>query len=141
MQVIKRIMIIYFGKEESDGMNHLLTKVIFHFQFHVFFHYKTHTLVSHSLKSPFYSFFDSKKSSEKRKSMSCHGCRVLRKRCDQSCVLRPCLDSFESPEAKAHATLFVSKFFGRTDLINFITSVPAHKRKGMSKFQAICNGV
>nr|GFB09441.1 hypothetical protein [Tanacetum cinerariifolium]GFB09448.1 hypothetical protein [Tanacetum cinerariifolium] len=67
--------------------------------------------------------------------MSCHGCRVLRKRCDQSCVLRPCLDSFESPEAKAHATLFVSKFFGRTDLINFITSVPAHKRKAV--FQSL----
>ena len=51
----------------------LLTKVIFHFQFHVFFHYKTHTLVSHSLKSPFYSFFDSKKSSEKKKVWAAMG--------------------------------------------------------------------
>lgn len=67
--------------------------------------------------------------------MSCHGCRVLRRRCDDSCVLRPCLDWIQSPEAKARATLFVSKFFGRTDLINFISSVPTHKRNAL--FQSL----
>ncbi|KAI3758798.1 hypothetical protein L6452_06370 [Arctium lappa] len=67
--------------------------------------------------------------------MSCHGCRVLRKRCDDSCVLRPCLDWIESPEAKGRATVFVSKFFGRTDLINFISSVPSHKRNAL--FQSL----
>lgn len=67
--------------------------------------------------------------------MSCHGCRVLRKRCSDACVLRPCLEWIESPEAKARATLFVSKFFGRSDLINFISSVPGHKRNAL--FQSL----
>ncbi|KAL4583429.1 hypothetical protein LXL04_008001 [Taraxacum kok-saghyz] len=70
--------------------------------------------------------------------MSCHGCRVLRKRCSETCVLRPCLEWIESPEAKARATLFVSKFFGRSDLINFISSAPIHKRNGIrSLFQSL----
>ncbi|KAK1433427.1 hypothetical protein QVD17_10337 [Tagetes erecta] len=67
--------------------------------------------------------------------MSCHGCRVLRKRCTETCVLRPCLESIDSPEAKARATLFVSKFFGRGDLFNFISSVPNHKRNAL--FQSL----
>ncbi|KAI3692057.1 hypothetical protein L6452_31866 [Arctium lappa] len=67
--------------------------------------------------------------------MSCHGCRVLRKRCDDNCVLRPCLDWIQSPKAKGRAILFVSKFFGRTDLINFISSVPTHKRNAL--FQSL----
>ncbi|CAH1421997.1 unnamed protein product [Lactuca virosa] len=67
--------------------------------------------------------------------MSCHGCRVLRKRCSENCALRPCLEWIESPEAKARATLFVSKFFGRSDLINFISSVPSHKRNAL--FQSL----
>ncbi|KAM0001105.1 putative transcription factor AS2-LOB family [Helianthus debilis subsp. tardiflorus] len=67
--------------------------------------------------------------------MSCHGCRVLRKRCGDTCVLRPCLDWIDSPEAKARATLFVSKFFGRGDLFNFISSVPSHKRNAL--FQSL----
>ncbi|KAI7756092.1 hypothetical protein M8C21_017805 [Ambrosia artemisiifolia] len=67
--------------------------------------------------------------------MSCHGCRVLRKRCGENCVLRPCLDWIDSPEAKARATLFVSKFFGRGDLFSFISSVPVHKRNAL--FQSL----
>ncbi|KAD4888600.1 hypothetical protein R6Q59_034412 [Mikania micrantha] len=67
--------------------------------------------------------------------MSCHGCRVLRKRCGENCVLRHCLDWIESPEAKARATLFVSKFFGRGDLFTFISSVPIHKRNAL--FQSL----
>ncbi|KAK9066777.1 hypothetical protein SSX86_014100 [Deinandra increscens subsp. villosa] len=67
--------------------------------------------------------------------MSCHGCRVLRKRCGENCVLRHCLDWIESPEAKARATLFVSKFFGRGDLFTFISSVPSHRRNAL--FQSL----
>ncbi|KAI3785420.1 hypothetical protein L1987_44538 [Smallanthus sonchifolius] len=67
--------------------------------------------------------------------MSCHGCRVLRKRCGETCVLRHCLEWIESPEAKARATLFVSKFFGRGDLFNFISSVPSNKRNAL--FQSL----
>nr|XP_043618510.1 LOB domain-containing protein 39-like [Erigeron canadensis] len=67
--------------------------------------------------------------------MSCNGCRVLRKRCSKTCVLRTCLEWIESPEAKGHATLFVSKFFGRSDLISFISSVPSQKRNAL--FQSL----
>ncbi|KAG8474693.1 hypothetical protein CXB51_031212 [Gossypium anomalum] len=45
--------------------------------------------------------------------MSCNGCRVLRKGCSESCILRPCLQWIDSPEAQGHATIFVAKFFGR----------------------------
>lgn len=62
--------------------------------------------------------------------MSCSGCRVLRKGCSESCVLRTSLQWIDSPEAQAHATLFVAKFFGRTGLISSISSVPASLRPG-----------
>ncbi|KAJ0804741.1 putative transcription factor AS2-LOB family [Helianthus annuus] len=66
--------------------------------------------------------------------MSCNGCRILRKGCGVDCVLRPCLDWIESPDAQAHATLFVSKFFGRGDLVNYISSVQYdHQRAGTFK--------
>ncbi|GFZ10173.1 LOB domain-containing protein 39 [Actinidia rufa] len=48
--------------------------------------------------------------------MSCNGCRALRKGCCESCILRPCLEWIESARAQSNATLFVSKFFGRSDL-------------------------
>ncbi|PKA49789.1 LOB domain-containing protein 37 [Apostasia shenzhenica] len=57
-------------------------------------------------------------------TMSCNGCRVLRKGCSESCVLRPCLQWIESPEAQGHATVFVAKFFGRAGLMSFISAVP-----------------
>ncbi|KAM0007918.1 putative transcription factor AS2-LOB family [Helianthus debilis subsp. tardiflorus] len=64
--------------------------------------------------------------------MSCNGCRILRKGCGVDCVLRPCLDWIESPDAQAHATLFVSKFFGRGDLVSYISSVSYdHQRAAM----------
>ncbi|KAJ9559807.1 hypothetical protein OSB04_004967 [Centaurea solstitialis] len=61
--------------------------------------------------------------------MSCNGCRVLRKGCGNTCVLKPCLEWIQSPDSQAHATLFLSKFFGRSDLINFISSAPAGPRR------------
>ncbi|KAI3684637.1 hypothetical protein L6452_33861 [Arctium lappa] len=61
--------------------------------------------------------------------MSCNGCRVLRKGCGNTCVIRPCLEWIQSPDSQAHATLFLSKFFGRSDLINFISSAPAGHRR------------
>lgn len=67
--------------------------------------------------------------------MSCNGCRVLRKGCTSNCVLRPCLDWIATPEAQGNATLFVSKFFGRSDLISFISAVPLHKRPAL--FQSL----
>ncbi|KAL4559608.1 hypothetical protein LXL04_031751 [Taraxacum kok-saghyz] len=61
--------------------------------------------------------------------MSCNGCRVLRKGCGENCVLRPCLEWIQSPDAQGHATLFISKFFGRSDLINYITAVPSGNKR------------
>uniref|UniRef100_A0A5B7BP89 LOB domain-containing protein n=1 Tax=Davidia involucrata TaxID=16924 RepID=A0A5B7BP89_DAVIN len=67
--------------------------------------------------------------------MSCNGCRVLRKGCSASCVLRPCLQWIDTPEAQGNATLFVSKFFGRSDLMAFISAVPENKRPAL--FQSL----
>ena len=62
--------------------------------------------------------------------MSCNGCRVLRKGCSETCILRPCLQWIESPEAQGHATVFVAKFFGRAGLMSFISNVPETQRPG-----------
>lgn len=64
--------------------------------------------------------------------MSCNGCRVLRKGCSESCILRPCLQWIETPEAQGHATVFVAKFFGRAGLMSFISAVPESQRPGSS---------
>ncbi|XP_027361241.1 LOB domain-containing protein 38-like [Abrus precatorius] len=63
--------------------------------------------------------------------MSCNGCRALRKGCSEDCVLRHCLQWIENPQAQAHATLFVARFFGRATLISFLSSVPTNQRSGM----------
>ncbi|KAK8938118.1 LOB domain-containing protein 39 [Platanthera guangdongensis] len=62
--------------------------------------------------------------------MSCNGCRVLRKGCGESCILRPCLQWIDSSEAQGHATVFVAKFFGRAGLMAFISAVPEFHRPG-----------
>uniref|UniRef100_A0A6N2LR92 LOB domain-containing protein n=1 Tax=Salix viminalis TaxID=40686 RepID=A0A6N2LR92_SALVM len=67
--------------------------------------------------------------------MSCNGCRVLRKGCSEDCILRPCLQWIESPEAQGHATVFVAKFFGRAGLMSFISSVPESQRPSL--FQSL----
>ncbi|XP_020210760.1 LOB domain-containing protein 38 [Cajanus cajan] len=67
--------------------------------------------------------------------MSCNGCRVLRKRCSERCSLRSSLQWIHSPQAQAHATLFLAKFFGRTDLMFFISSVPQQNRPAL--FQSL----
>ncbi|KAL4355344.1 hypothetical protein GQ457_06G040440 [Hibiscus cannabinus] len=67
--------------------------------------------------------------------MSCNGCRVLRKGCSDSCVLRPCLQWIESAEAQGHATVFVAKFFGRAGLMSFISAVPQSQRPAL--FQSL----
>ncbi|KAL3634140.1 LOB domain-containing protein 38 [Castilleja foliolosa] len=67
--------------------------------------------------------------------MSCNGCRVLRRGCTEQCILRPCLDWIQNPQAQANATLFVSKFFGRSDLMSFISAVPENKRPAL--FQSL----
>lgn len=63
--------------------------------------------------------------------MSCNGCRVLRKGCSENCILRPCLQSIETPQGQAHATIFVAKFFGRAGLMSFISAVPENQRPGL----------
>jgi len=63
--------------------------------------------------------------------LSCNGCRVLRKGCSESCVLRPCLQWIRSPESQANATAFLAKFYGRTGLINLICNGPEHLRPAM----------
>ncbi|XP_055834700.1 LOB domain-containing protein 38-like [Solanum dulcamara] len=65
--------------------------------------------------------------------MSCNGCRVLRRRCSDNCTLRTCLDGIDDPRAQGSATLFVSKFFGRSDLMAFIAAVPQNRRPALFK--------
>uniref|UniRef100_A0A5B7A4S4 Putative LOB domain-containing protein 38 n=1 Tax=Davidia involucrata TaxID=16924 RepID=A0A5B7A4S4_DAVIN len=67
--------------------------------------------------------------------MSCNGCRVLRKGCSETCILRPCLQWIDSPEAQGHATVFVAKFFGRAGLMSFISAVPENQRPAL--FQSL----
>lgn len=67
--------------------------------------------------------------------MSCNGCRVLRKGCSESCILRPCLQWIDSADAQGHATVFVAKFFGRAGLMSFITAVPENQRPAL--FQSL----
>ncbi|CAK9155415.1 unnamed protein product [Ilex paraguariensis] len=72
--------------------------------------------------------------------MSCNGCRVLRRGCSDSCVLRSCLEWIDNPQAQANATLFVSKFFGRSDLMAFISGVPHNKRPACGRTVNPVNG-
>ncbi|CAB4296801.1 unnamed protein product [Prunus armeniaca] len=67
--------------------------------------------------------------------MSCNGCRVLRKGCSETCILRSCLQAIDSPEAQGNATLFLAKFFGRSDLLSFISAVPEPRRPAL--FQSL----
>ncbi|KAJ8638325.1 hypothetical protein MRB53_012592 [Persea americana] len=63
--------------------------------------------------------------------MSCNGCRVLRKGCSESCVLRPCLMWIDTADAQANATVFLAKFFGRAGLMSFISAVPINRRPAL----------
>ncbi|XP_076889043.1 LOB domain-containing protein 39-like [Bidens hawaiensis] len=67
--------------------------------------------------------------------MSCNGCRVLRKGCSESCILRPCLQWIDAPESQRYATVFVAKFFGRAGLMSFISAVPETQRPSL--FQSL----
>ncbi|KAL8060720.1 hypothetical protein ABFS82_02G043200 [Erythranthe guttata] len=70
-----------------------------------------------------------------RISMSCNGCRILRKGCNENCILRQSLQGIESPQAQANATVFVAKFFGRAGLMSFLSSVPQSQRTSL--FQSL----
>ncbi|KAK8562837.1 hypothetical protein V6N13_018605 [Hibiscus sabdariffa] len=67
--------------------------------------------------------------------MSCNGCRVLRKGCSENCVLRQSLQCIDNPQAQAHATVFVAKFFGRAGLMSFLSSVASAQRSAL--FQSL----
>ncbi|KAF8023053.1 hypothetical protein BT93_F0519 [Corymbia citriodora subsp. variegata] len=67
--------------------------------------------------------------------MSCNGCRVLRKGCSENCVLRSCLRWIPSPEAQGNATLFLARFFGRSDLLSLVAAVPDSQRPAL--FQSL----
>ncbi|RWR82942.1 LOB domain-containing protein 37 [Cinnamomum micranthum f. kanehirae] len=67
--------------------------------------------------------------------MSCNGCRVLRKGCSESCILRPCLQWIDTAQAQANATVFVAKFFGRAGLMSFISAVTETQRPAL--FQSL----
>ncbi|RXI07212.1 hypothetical protein DVH24_026348 [Malus domestica] len=60
--------------------------------------------------------------------MSYNGCRVLRKGCSDTCILRSCLYWIDSPEAQGNATLFLTKFFSHNDLLSFVSVVPENQR-------------
>ncbi|KAM2591022.1 hypothetical protein TB2_043473 [Malus domestica] len=40
--------------------------------------------------------------------MGCNGCRVLRKGCSDTCILRSCLYWIDSTEAQGNTTLFLT---------------------------------
>ncbi|CAI9786278.1 unnamed protein product [Fraxinus pennsylvanica] len=63
--------------------------------------------------------------------MSCNGCRILRKGCNENCLLRQSLQGIETAEAQANATVFVAKFFGRAGLMSFLSSVPESQRSAL----------
>ncbi|XVE93492.1 hypothetical protein REPUB_Repub01dG0197300 [Reevesia pubescens] len=67
--------------------------------------------------------------------MSCNGCRVLRKGCSENCMLRQSLQCIDNPQAQAHATVFVARFFGRAGLMSFLSSVPQPERPAL--FQSL----
>ncbi|KAE8665953.1 LOB domain-containing protein 37 [Hibiscus syriacus] len=67
--------------------------------------------------------------------MSCNGCRVLRKGCSDTCVLRTCLQWIENSESQGFATVFVAKFFGRAGLMSFICAVSESQRPAL--FQSL----
>lgn len=60
---------------------------------------------------------------------------MLRKGCSDACILRPCLQWIEGPEAQAHATVFLAKFYGRAGLMGFISAVPEDQRPAV--FQSL----
>ncbi|KAL9230102.1 hypothetical protein vseg_005493 [Gypsophila vaccaria] len=63
--------------------------------------------------------------------MSCNGCRVLRKGCNEKCKIRPCLEWIKSSDSQANATVFLAKFYGRAGLINLISAGPDHLRPAL----------
>ncbi|TKY69356.1 LOB domain-containing protein 41 [Spatholobus suberectus] len=65
--------------------------------------------------------------------LSCNGCRILRKGCSEDCVIRPCLEWINGPQAQANATLFLAKFYGRAGLLNLINTAPQHLRPAVFK--------
>ncbi|XP_051145270.1 LOB domain-containing protein 38-like [Andrographis paniculata] len=67
--------------------------------------------------------------------MSCNGCRILRKGCNDNCILRQSIQGIDPPQAQAYATVFVAKFFGRAGLISFLSSVPESQRPAL--FQSL----
>ncbi|XP_073027019.1 LOB domain-containing protein 37-like [Primulina eburnea] len=67
--------------------------------------------------------------------MSCNGCRILRKGCNENCILRQSLQAIQSPQAQANATVFVAKFFGRAGLMSFLSSVQESQRPDL--FQSL----
>ncbi|CAK9145829.1 unnamed protein product [Ilex paraguariensis] len=67
--------------------------------------------------------------------MSCNGCRVLRKGCNENCILRQSLQGVDNPQAQANATIFVAKFFGRAGLMSFLSAVPESQRPAL--FQSL----
>nr|GEY41247.1 hypothetical protein [Tanacetum cinerariifolium] len=67
--------------------------------------------------------------------MSCNGCRVLRKGCNENCILKQSIIGIETAQAQASATVFVAKFFGRAGLLSFLSSVLEHQRPAL--FQSL----
>ncbi|KAI3809890.1 hypothetical protein L1987_19493 [Smallanthus sonchifolius] len=67
--------------------------------------------------------------------MSCNGCRVLRKGCNENCILRQSLTAIQTAQAQANATVFVAKFFGRAGLLSFLSAVPEYQRPAL--FQSL----
>ncbi|KAI9078576.1 hypothetical protein K1719_039514 [Acacia pycnantha] len=65
--------------------------------------------------------------------LSCNGCRILRKGCNDNCTIRPCLQWIHSPESQANVTLFLAKFYGRAGLLNLLDVAPPHLRPAVFK--------
>ncbi|KAK6143638.1 hypothetical protein DH2020_023986 [Rehmannia glutinosa] len=55
--------------------------------------------------------------------------------CNENCILRQSLQGIDTPQAQANATVFVAKFFGRSGLMSFLSSVPEIQRPAL--FQSL----
>ena len=63
--------------------------------------------------------------------MSGNGCMALGRNYGDTCVLRPCLEGINSPQAQVNVVVFVSNYFGANKLIEPLSAIPEAHRTGM----------
>ncbi|KEH26403.1 putative transcription factor AS2-LOB family [Medicago truncatula] len=69
--------------------------------------------------------------------LSCNGCRVLRKGCNDDCIIKPCLEWISSSESQGRATLFLTRFYGRIGLLNLLTNATNQNQNPQAVFKSL----